>query len=157
MDCSPWEVLCRFSLPGLATKPTGPFLSAETVKILKNVTTRTLIAGTRRTKSVARRLRTACATRLLPLLWLLALPVVAQAQFVCATNSDGVTLAITGYTGSGGALAIPTNINGLTVTSIGDYAVKECSSLTSVTIPGTVTAIGLAAFWNCGGLTNVLI
>src|SRR5208283_1544286 len=84
---------------------------------------------------------------LLPALLLLALPVVAQAQFVCATNSDGLTLAITGYTGSGGALAIPTNINGLTVTSIGDYAVKECSSLTSVTIPGTVTAIGMAAFW----------
>ena len=54
---------------------------------------------------------------------LLALPAVAQAQLTFTTNADGITLTITGYTGSGGAVTIPTNINGLKVTSIGDAGV----------------------------------
>jgi hypothetical protein len=43
------------------------------------------------------------------------------------------------------------------VTSIGNYAFWECSSLTSVTIPDSVTSIGEAAFNNCSGLTSVTI
>ena len=41
------------------------------------------------------------------------------------------------------------------VTTIGDYAFAECSSLTSVTIPDSVTTIGYAAFYYCSSLTNV--
>ena len=47
-------------------------------------------------------------------LLLLAVPSASQAQFSYTTNADGVSLTITGYAGSGGAVAIPTNINGLT-------------------------------------------
>ena len=46
---------------------------------------------------------------------------------------------------------------GNSVTSIGNYAFSNCSSLTSVTIPNSVTSIGNRAFSNCSSLTSVTI
>ncbi len=43
------------------------------------------------------------------------------------------------------------------VTSIGDYAFFDCSSLTSATIPNSVTSIGRDAFYYCNSLTSVII
>ena len=43
------------------------------------------------------------------------------------------------------------------VTSIGSYAFRGCSGLTSVTIGNSVTSIGGDAFYNCSGLTSVHI
>ena len=59
---------------------------------------------------------------------------------------------LTEYTGSGGDVVIPD-----TVTSIGEWAFCECSSLKSVTIPDSVTSIGMRAFVCCTSLTNVTI
>ena len=117
--------------------------------------TQTLIARTACPKTMAGRLITACARRLLPLLLLLALPATVQGQFNY-TNTSG-TITITGYTGSGGAVVIPSTINGLPVASIGDAAFANCTSLTSVTIPNSVTSVGVSAFQGCGGLTSVTI
>ncbi len=106
------------------------------------------------------------------------LPVAVQAQFTFVTNADS-TITITGYTGPGGDETIPDTIDGLPVTSIGDwafygasitkvvipdsvtniggYAFELCSGLTSVTISKSVTSIGGQAFYYCTSLTNVMI
>ena len=43
------------------------------------------------------------------------------------------------------------------VTTIGDHAFHNCSSLTSVTIPDSVTTIGYEAFYDCSSLTSITI
>ena len=43
------------------------------------------------------------------------------------------------------------------VTSIGDYAFRDCSSLTSIKIPEGVTSIGHWAFRGCSSLTSITI
>jgi hypothetical protein len=93
-------------------------------------------------------------------LLVLALPAVVQAQFTYSTNNGTVT--IMGYTGPGGAVTIPETINGLLVTSIGDFAFYNGAAplpyiLTSVTIPNCVTSIGNDAFSWSSSLTNVTI
>jgi len=80
--------------------------------------------------------------------------VAAQAQFDYTDNFG--TITITGYRGSGGAVTIPAVTNGLPVTGIGPMAFYG-QTVTSVTIPGSVTTIGELAFSECTSLTNVTI
>jgi hypothetical protein len=84
-------------------------------------------------------------------------PCLAQAQYDYTTNADGTSLTITGYTGPGGALTIPSNIDGLIVTNIGQGAFQGLTNLTSVTFPDSVTNIGAGAFADCDSLTNLTI
>ena len=91
---------------------------------------------------------------LLPLLLLLTLPAVVQAQFQFITNNGVIT--ITKYTGSGGAVIIPSMTNGYPVACIQGYALSNCP-FTSVWIPNSVTNIGEGAFASCPFLTNVTL
>ena len=56
-----------------------------------------------------------------------------------------------------GAITIPSTLGGYPVTSIGDRAFCDCSSLTGVTIPDGVKSIGDSAFYGCSSLTSVTI
>jgi hypothetical protein len=89
-------------------------------------------------------------------LTLLAAPMALYAQFTYNTNTDG-TLTITGYTGSGGAITIPTNINGLTVSGIGTQVLFTNTTVTSLTIPGSVTNFANNAFWAALGISTVTL
>ena len=66
---------------------------------------------------------------------------------------DDGTVEIAGYKGSADLLAIPAELDGKAVTSIGDYAFLFCGSLTSVSIPDSVTSIGDYAFAGRSNLT----
>jgi hypothetical protein len=90
------------------------------------------------------------------LLLLLMLIGAARAQDFSYTNINGTT-TITGYRGSGGAVTIPGMLNGLQVTSIGDWAFYGAGSIKSVSIPESITSVGNYAFYQCTGLTNVTI
>ena len=70
---------------------------------------------------------------------------------------DDGTVEIAGYKGSADLLAIPAELDGKTVTAIGDYSFLFCGSLTSVSIPDSVTSIGDSAFSSCDSLTSVSI
>jgi hypothetical protein len=69
-------------------------------------------------------------------------------------STSGGKVSITKYTGSGGSVTIPSTIDGLPVTSIGNDAFKSCHGLTSVVIPSTVTSIGDSAYFGCDELAS---
>ena len=77
------------------------------------------------------------------------------------TSSNTVCVTYYNYNYVSGAVVIPSSVtnSGTTysVTSIGNSAFYNCSSLTSVTIPNSVTSIGEVVFYNCSSLTSVTI
>ena len=80
------------------------------------------------------------------------------------TSSDGNVVTPNITTAFGVNIASNTYVNGQgiitfdgSVTSIGNYAFNNCSSLTSITIPNSVTLIGVWAFYGCSSLTSITI
>lgn len=70
---------------------------------------------------------------------------------------DESTGTITSCDSSVTEAVIPSMINEISVTSIGGFAFYNCTSLASVTIPGSVASIMSSAFEGCSSLTSVNI
>ena len=90
--------------------------------------------------------------------------VIEFGDFICKVLSEKEkTAVITGYNGQPiGELVLPSSVNKSTgwsyaVTAIGSSAFRNCTGLTSITIPNSVTSIGKEAFQGCTGLTSITI
>lgn len=85
-------------------------------------------------------------------------PVTANAQFgdFTYTTSNGA-VTITGYTGAGGAVVIPAEIDGMPVRVLVPAAFVENATITSISVPRTVTSIGNNAFAYCERLETITV
>lgn len=82
------------------------------------------------------------------------------AQFISVKDENDPdpppkTVTITKYTGTESTVILPSTINSWPVTKIGEDALKDNTTITSVTIPDSVTEIGSNAFADCTNLTSV--
>ncbi len=74
------------------------------------------------------------------------------------SNIDGTAYSVVGVTDTEQTkIIIPDTYANLPVTSIGEYAFKDCTNLTSITIGNSVESIGDYAFGYCKNLTSVSI
>jgi len=85
---------------------------------------------------------------------IVATPVILQDGDYAYTVTEGEA-QIAGYTGVGRVVAIPSTLGGLPVTSIGGNALRDLTSLTSITISDSVASIGNSAFYGCSNLNSM--
>jgi len=89
---------------------------------------------------------------------------IGQIQVVSALQSGGfgytnvgASITITNYSGTGGAVVIPSSINALPVSAIGDKVFANHSEITNIVIPNSVKNIGNEVFSGCANLKNLII
>jgi BspA type Leucine rich repeat region (6 copies)/Immunoglobulin I-set domain/Divergent InlB B-repeat domain len=75
--------------------------------------------------------------------------------FTYTTNQDHTTLTITGYSGPGGAVVIPSSINGHPVTGIADWTFNMVGNVYSATLPNSITNMGSQTFRDCSSLVEI--
>lgn len=71
---------------------------------------------------------------------------------VYTLSDDGSSYLVTGYTGTATEVYIPATYDSRPVSGIGDYAFRDCSSITSITIPDSITSVESNAFYHCDSL-----
>ena len=72
-----------------------------------------------------------------------------------ATVENG-SYTIDKFTGGAMNVTVPSAVNGISVTRIGDGAFRD-TAVTGVVIPNSITTIGDYAFYSCDNLTNITI
>ena len=89
-----------------------------------------------------------------------ALPIVSNAAqcegFEYVVIDDG-TIEIVKYGGSSKEVNVPDNIQGIKVTSIGEYAFSKCTNIVSVNLPESIVKIGISSFSYCTNLESITI
>jgi hypothetical protein len=74
-----------------------------------------------------------------------------------AITFDTDTGSVIGYTGNPTYVIIPEEIDSVPIENIADSAFESCSSLKSITLPGTIKKLGYRVFTSCRKLENVVI
>ena len=78
--------------------------------------------------------------------------------YTLSKTGTGETVAtITGYTGSGGSLKIPSQIEGCTVEAIDDFAFAGNPTITGIVLPDSLYAVNACAFSGCTGITSLSV
>ncbi|HZJ78620.1 MAG TPA: leucine-rich repeat protein [Clostridia bacterium] len=70
---------------------------------------------------------------------------------------NGNEAKITGYTGSGGDISVPTTINSYLITAIGDNAFENYTSISTIQLNNNITSIGNNAFSRCNNISEIYI
>lgn len=86
---------------------------------------------------------------------LLCIPFVYAAADDTDFIFDPLSGTITGYLGQGGEVMIPSTINGLPVTAIGDHAFNSNREITAVSLPEGLKRLGHGAFYFCDNLLSI--
>ena len=68
---------------------------------------------------------------------------------------DDETICVTAYTGSGGEVTVPQEIDGKTVTALGDELFWYMEEVTAISLPETLEYIGARVFQNCTSITEI--
>ena len=82
---------------------------------------------------------------------------VQDGDYAYTTGGSPAVATVTGYTGVGGVITIPSTLGGYATVAIGDYAFSACIALPSVTIPSGITYIGNSSFSICWVLSSINI
>ena len=78
-----------------------------------------------------------------------------EGGFTFALNGAGDGYVVTGYTGSGSSVTVPGWYNRKPVVAIGAGAFQGNAAIKSVSLPNSITSIGEAAFKNCTSLSSL--
>ena len=85
-------------------------------------------------------------------------PLFRPSKLSYEVNADDMTCTITGIGACKDTdIRIPETIDGYKVTRIGNFAFRNCTSVTSIVIPDSVTSIGSSTFKGCTSLESVVI
>lgn len=79
-----------------------------------------------------------------------------ESVYIYSVNADGKTITINEYNGSSSELDIPSSIDGMQVTAIGDEAFEYCGLL-QINIPSSVREIGSGVFAGCGNVNSIIV
>lgn len=88
----------------------------------------------------------------------ITLPFVGQTKDESGNTHFGYIFGASSYYYNGSY--IPSSLKTVIITggtSIGEYAFKDCTGLTNITIPNSVISISAHAFRNCSGLTDIIV